>query len=95
MSVRMERSDIIIILFCVLAVVIGLILVILQKTGKVHPVTTFARGGINYVSGETNTLFGAVLGAVMLYKCSAIAAIGYLILIAGIYIFIQVIFHNR
>ncbi|MGF0033246.1 hypothetical protein ACQRBN_09795 [Bariatricus sp. SGI.154] len=90
----MEQMDLIIIAFCSLVAVIGLLFVVLQKKGKIHPVLTVTPNGFNFTSGGTIVLLGAILGAVMIHKYSVPWMIFYLVIIAGIYALIQVIYRK-
>lgn len=90
----MEKTDFIMIVVCSFVVMLGLIFVILQKNGKIRPKAIITSRGIDFTSGGTIVFLGTVLGAIMLYKYSVFWTILYVTIIAGIYVFIQIVYRK-
>lgn len=90
----MELEQWVVFIVSALVALLGLVLVFLQKKGKVHPFiikTTFA---CDVASGGTVTLAGAFLGAASLWNMGTLPAVFYLAVIGGLYVLIQLFYRK-
>lgn len=91
----MEIQELIIVVVAILAGIIGLIMTLLQKKGIIKPVFIQVTNGFEFTSGGTILLFAIVVGGYILFKYSEIMSTLYIVLFAGVYIFIQIVWRNR
>lgn len=78
-------------IFATVIAIIGLVLVFLQKKGKVSSFTTMTASGPNYVSVEKTVIVPVLLGVLLLYRYSLLWAILYGLVFIVAYILIQVL----
>lgn len=74
--------------------IVGLIMVILQKKGIIHPLVPTSPGG-NFMSGGLITLLTVLVGTEQLWNYSIPAAVAYAAAFAGAYVLIQIFVHEK
>ena len=79
------------IIFATVLAIIGLVLVFLQKKGKVSSITTMTASGPNYVSVGKTVIVPVLLGVLLLYRYSLLWAVLYGAIFLVAYILIQVL----
>ena len=85
----MGQSELISIIFMTIITLMGLALSYIQKERRLHPEEMGERDQRKYLSGELVTGLGGVLAVVNVSQYSRVAAIVYAIVVAAIYILIQ------
>lgn len=85
----MGQSELISIIFMTIITLMGLALSYIQKERRLHPEEMGEKDQRKYLSGELVTGLGGVLAVVNVSQYSRVAAIVYAIVIAAIYILIQ------
>ena len=85
----MGQSELISIIFMTIITLMGLALSYIQKERRLHPEEMGERDQRKYLSGELVTGLGGVLAVVNVSQYSKVAAIVYAIVVAAIYILIQ------
>ena len=78
-------------IFATVLAIIGLVLVFLQKKGKVSSFTTMTGSGPNYVSVGKTVIVPVLLGVLLLYRYSLLWAVLYGAIFLVAYILIQVL----
>ena len=85
----MGQDQLISIIFMTIITVMGLALSYIQKERRLHPEEMGERDEKKYLNGELVTVLGGVLAVINVSQYSKIAAVIYAIVVAGIYIAIQ------
>ena len=78
-------------IFATVLAIIGLVLVFLQKKGKVSSFTTMTASGPNYVSVGKTVIVPVLLGVLLLYRYSLLWAVLYGAIFLVAYILIEVL----
>lgn len=91
----MEIQELIMVIVAALAGIISLILVWLQKKGIIKPTFIQVTNGFEFTSGGTVLLFSTIIGGYILFKYSKIVSVLYVLLFAGAYFLIQIVWRNK
>ena len=78
-------------IFATVLAILGLVLVFLQKKGKVSSFTTMTASGPKYVSVGKTVIVPVLLGVLLLYRYSLLWAVLYGAIFLVAYILIQVL----
>lgn len=78
-------------IFATVLAIIGLVLVFLQKKGKVRSFTTMTASGPNYVGVGKTVIVPVLLGVLLLYRYSLLWAVLYGAIFLVAYILIQLL----
>ncbi len=83
------QSELISIIFMSIITLMGLALSYIQKERRLHPEEMGERDARKYLSGELVTGLGGVLAVVNISQYSQVGAIVYAVVVAAIYVAIQ------
>lgn len=78
-------------IFAVVLSILGLLLVFLQKKGKVRSFTIMSESGVDYIAVGKAFIVPVLLGVLLLYRYSLLGAVLYGGIFIGAYILIQIL----
>lgn len=78
-------------IFAVILSILGLLLVFLQKKGKLRSFTIMNESGVDYIAVGKAFIVPVLLGVLLLYRYSLLGAVLYGAIFIGAYILIQVL----
>lgn len=78
-------------IFAVILSILGLLLVFLQKKGKVRSFTIMSESGVDYIAVGKAFIVPVLLGVLLLYRYSLLGAVLYGGIFIGAYILIQIL----
>lgn len=90
----METTDIILLIVFTLVSVVGLMIIVLQKKGKIRPAKKMQNNHMNITNGGAIMIVSGLLGMMIIAKYSMPLAFLYEVAVLGTFMLVQIFMHD-